>query len=96
MAKIVQVLTRASREYDLTVAESQVRDLDAIALSLNKLNIALLALTKVIVIVLPDPASSDTINDLTTAVLKLGTVYSVVKSVVVKSTFLFIKLLAIN
>ena len=66
MAKIVQVLTRASREYDVTV------------------------------IVVPDPASSDTNNDLITAVLKLGTVYSVVKSVVVKSTFLFIKLLAIN
>ena len=96
MAKIAQVLTRASKEYDFTVAESQVRDLDAMALSLNKLNIALLAFTKVIVIVLPDPASSDTNNDLTTAVLKLGTVYSVVKSVVVKSTFLFIKLLAIN
>ena len=30
MAKIVQVLTRASKEYDVTVAESQVRDLDAI------------------------------------------------------------------
>jgi len=35
MAKIVQVLTRASREYDLTVAESQVRDLDAIVEKLN-------------------------------------------------------------
>ena len=35
MAKIVQVLTRASREYDVTVAESQVRDLDA---SVEKLN----------------------------------------------------------
>ena len=33
--------------------------------------------------------------DFTTAVLKLGTVYSVVKSVVVRSAFLFIKLLAI-
>jgi hypothetical protein len=65
------------------------------ALSLNKLNIVPLALTNVIVIVLPDPASSDTNKDFTTAVLKLGTVYSVVKSVVVKSAFLFIKLLAI-
>ena len=37
-----------------------------------------------------------TTTDLTTADLKLGTVYSVVKSDVVKSTFLFIKLLAIN
>ena len=35
MAKIVQVLTRASKEYDFTVAESQVRDLDAIVEKLN-------------------------------------------------------------
>jgi len=35
MAKIVQVLTRASRDYDITVAESQVRDLDAIVEKLN-------------------------------------------------------------
>ena len=35
MAKIVQVLTRASKEYDVTVAESQVRDLDAIIEKLN-------------------------------------------------------------
>ena len=35
MAKILQVLTRASREYDVTVAESQVRDLDAIVEKLN-------------------------------------------------------------
>ena len=35
MAKIVQVLTRASREYDVTVAESQVRDLDAFVEKLN-------------------------------------------------------------
>ena len=35
MAKIVQVLTRASKEYDVTVAESQVRDLDAIEEKLN-------------------------------------------------------------
>ena len=35
MAKIVQVLTRASREYDVTVAESQVRDVDAIVEKLN-------------------------------------------------------------
>ena len=31
----MQVLTRASREYDVTVAESQVRDLDAIVEKLN-------------------------------------------------------------
>ena len=35
MAKIVQVLTRPAKEYDLTVAESQVRDLDAIVEKLN-------------------------------------------------------------
>ena len=35
MAKIVQVLTRASKEYDVTDAESQVRDLDAIVEKLN-------------------------------------------------------------
>ena len=35
MAKIVQVLTRASSEYDLETAESQVRDLDAIVEKLN-------------------------------------------------------------
>jgi hypothetical protein len=44
----------------------------------------------------PDPESSDTNIDLTTAVLKEGTVYTVVRSVVVKSFFLFIKLFAIN
>ena len=52
--------------------------MDPIALSLNKLNIAPLEFTNVIVIVDPDPASSDTINDLTTAALKLGTVYNAV------------------
>ena len=31
MAKIVQVLTRPSKEYDLGTAEAQVRDLDAIS-----------------------------------------------------------------
>ena len=35
MAKIVQVLTRPSREYDYTVAESQTRDLDGIIIKLN-------------------------------------------------------------
>ena len=35
MAKIVQVLTRASTEYDLETAESQVRDLDAVIQKLN-------------------------------------------------------------
>jgi len=35
MAKIVQVLTRPSREYEVTTAEAQVRDLDAIVEKLN-------------------------------------------------------------
>ena len=35
MAKIVQVLTRPSEEYDLPIAEAQVRDLDAIVEKLN-------------------------------------------------------------
>ncbi len=35
MEKIVQVLTRASKDYDVTVAESQVRDLDSIVEKLN-------------------------------------------------------------
>ena len=35
MAKIVQVLTRPSKEYDLQTAEAQVRDLDAIVEKLN-------------------------------------------------------------
>ena len=35
MAKIVQVITRPAREYDLQTAEAQVRDLDAIVEKLN-------------------------------------------------------------
>ena len=35
MAKIAQVLTRPSKEYDLPTAEAQVRDLDAIVEKLN-------------------------------------------------------------
>ena len=35
MAKIVQVLTRPSVEYDYTVAEAQVRDLDGVIQKLN-------------------------------------------------------------
>ena len=35
MAKIVQVLTRPSQEYDLGTAEAQVRDIDAIIEKLN-------------------------------------------------------------
>ena len=35
MAKIVQVLTRPSEQYDLPTAEAQVRDPDAIVEKLN-------------------------------------------------------------
>ena len=35
MAKIVQVLTRPSEQYDLGTAEAQVRDIDAIIKKLN-------------------------------------------------------------
>ena len=35
MAKIVQVLTRPSKEYEVTTAGAQVRDLDAIVEKLN-------------------------------------------------------------
>ncbi len=35
MAKIVQVLTRPSEEYDYTVAEAQTRDLDGVIVKLN-------------------------------------------------------------
>ena len=35
MAKIVQVITRPAKEYDLPTAEAQVRDLDAIVEKLN-------------------------------------------------------------
>ena len=35
MAKIVQVLTRPSREYQIETAEAQIRDLDAIVEKLN-------------------------------------------------------------
>ena len=35
MAKIAQVITRPSKEYDLPTTEAQVRDLDAIVEKLN-------------------------------------------------------------
>ena len=35
MAKIVQILTRPSKDYDLPTAEAQGRDLDAIVEKLN-------------------------------------------------------------
>jgi len=60
------------------LVKSSVVALDPIDLSLNKLNIVPLEFTNVIVIVLPDPASSDTSNDLITEVLAEGTVYRVV------------------
>ena len=50
------------------LVKSSVVALPDIVLVLNKLNILLLASTKVTVIVVPDPASSDTSIDLTTVV----------------------------
>jgi len=35
MAKITQIITRPSQEYDYTVAEAQARDLDGIIVKLN-------------------------------------------------------------
>ena len=35
MAKIAQVITRPSQQYDYTIAEAQTRDLDAIVEKLN-------------------------------------------------------------
>ena len=35
MAKITQIITRPAQEYDYTVAEAQVRDLDAVIEKLN-------------------------------------------------------------
>jgi hypothetical protein len=78
------------------LVKSSVVALPDMVFVLNKLNTLPLESTNVTVIVLPDPASSDTNKDFTIDDLKLGTVYNVVRSVVVKSTFLFIKLLAIN
>jgi hypothetical protein len=68
----------------------------AIVFDLNKVNMLVDESTKVTSILQPDPESLATSIDFTTAVLKLGTVYNIVRSVVVRSTFLFIKLLAIN
>jgi hypothetical protein len=70
--------------------------LEDTALDLNKLNMLDDESTNVTVMLAPDPASSDTKIDFTTVVVAVGTVYNVVRSVVVKSTFLFLKLLAIN
>ena len=35
MAKITQIITRPSQEYDYTIAEAQVRDLDGVIQKLN-------------------------------------------------------------
>ena len=35
MAKITQIITRPSQEYDYTVAEAQARDLDGVIQKLN-------------------------------------------------------------
>jgi len=66
------------------------------AFVLNKLNMLELASTRVTVILQLDPASLETNIDFTTDTLAEGTVYRVVRSVVVKSVFAFIKLFAIN
>jgi hypothetical protein len=61
---------------------------------LNKLNTFELVSVIVTVIVSALPESSDTNIDFTIAVVAVGTVYSVVSDVVVKSTFLFTNVLA--
>jgi len=68
--------------------------LDDIALTLKRLKTASSVSVTVIVIVSPLPESSDTRIDLITAVVAVGTVYSVVALVLVKSTFLFTNVLA--
>jgi hypothetical protein len=66
-----------------------------IDLTLNKLKTASSVSVIVTVIVSPLPESSDTMIDLITAVVALGTVYNVVALVLVKSFFLFTNVLAI-
>jgi hypothetical protein len=66
-----------------------------IALTLKRLKTASSVSVIVIVIVSAFPESSDTRMDLITAVVAVGTVYSVVALVLVKSTFLFTNVLAI-
>ena len=61
---------------------------------LNKLNTLSLVSVIVTVIVSALPESSDTKIDFIIAVVAVGTVYSVVADVVVKSTFLFTNVLA--
>ena len=69
--------------------------LDEIDLVLNKLKTASSVSVIVTVIVSALPESSDTSIDFITAVVALGTVYSVVALVLVKSFFLFTNVLAI-
>ena len=66
-----------------------------IALTLKRLKSAASVSVNVIVIVSAFPESSDTSIDLMTAVVAVGTVYSVVALVLVKSAFLFTNVLAI-
>jgi hypothetical protein len=66
-----------------------------IDLTLKRLKTAASVSVNVIVIVSPDPESSDTRIDLITAVVAVGTVYNVVALVLVKSTFLLTNVLAI-
>jgi len=68
--------------------------LDEIDLVLNKLKTASSVSVIVTVIVSALPESSDTSIDFITAVVALGTVYSVVALVLVKSFFLFTNVLA--
>ena len=46
MAKIVQILTRPSEEYSKQVADSQVRDLDAVSSSMRYKNDDILEIEK--------------------------------------------------
>ena len=68
--------------------------LDEIDLVLKRLKTASSVSVIVTVIVSAFPESSDTSIDLITAVVAVGTVYSVVALVLVKSTFLFTNVLA--
>tara|TARA_B100000795_G_C22581501_1_gene353981 strand:- start:288 stop:638 length:351 start_codon:yes stop_codon:yes gene_type:complete len=74
---------------------NSVVPLAAIDLVLNKLNTAEAVLVIVTVIVSALPESSDTSIDFITPVVADGTVYNVVALVDVKSSFLFLKELAI-
>ena len=74
---------------------SSVVALADIALVLNKLKTASSVSVIVIVMVSALPESSDTKIDLITAVTAVGTVYSVVALLLVKSFFLFTNVFAI-